>query len=854
MLRLAIAGLTLSALGVSSFAQTPATPAAGAPAKTAAAAPTPPPRTTDEEDVTVLDAVVAVGRFHDRTVLNSPVPIDSISASEIRGTGYTETNQAMQMLVPSFNFPRPSNTDGTDHIRPATIRALAPDHTLILVNGKRRHTSALVNVNGSVGRGSVSVDMNAFPPTSSGGIEVLRDGAAAQYGSDAIAGVIDVKLRRDIGYELSVTAGETYQGDGDVIETAFDAGARAGSTGFVHVSSYFRHRDQTNRTGKDVRQQFFITRGGNPAVASVVQTNINNSPVYLPTDILDPREATINRRTSSLGDSDSKEMGVLVNSEIALGKSVKGYGFGGYTHRDSRSAATWRRPLDNNNVRAIHPDGFLPHIEAGVTDSSITLGAKDLTKDWTWDLSQTFGGNTVKYDVDNTVNATLGTASPKRFYSGELSFRQATTNLDLTHQFDFGWNAPVRVAVGGEYRWENYRIRAGHPDSYRNGGVLILDGPSAGSLTTLPAPGAQGFPGYQPSDQVNPERDSFGLYYDMENQITSRLFASAAIRYENFSDFGDTLNGKVSGRVEATKNLAFRGSASTGFRAPSLGQSYYSQTATVFITGAPFEVRTFPVSSPVAQLLGATELKPEKSMHYSVGTTLQFGGNFSASVDAYEIYIDDRIAYSSNFQDAGVQTFLANNGYLGVTGARFFTNAIDTRTRGIDLTSRYLLKTPSWGNLVFTAGVNINQQKLTRVASTPPALAAVSTIPLIDRVETMRYEKGQPRNTINFAAMHQYKKWSFVVRQVRFGKITTVATATDPTRDHVLGAKWLTDINVGYQIFKRVTLNVGANNVFNVKPDKVLTVNNANGLNIYSNASPFGTNGGFYYMRVNCRL
>lgn len=802
-----------------------------------------------------MDAISVFGRFNDeRTVLNSPVPIDSITLGELRGTGYTEASQAIQALVPSFNFPRPSLTDGTDHIRPATLRGLAPDQVLVLVNGKRRHPSALVNVNGTsgaMGRGSVSVDFNAFPPTAIGGVEVLRDGAAAQYGSDAIAGVIDLKLRTDIGYEVTTTVGSTYKGDGNVIEVAFDAGAKLGQNGFIHASTYFRDREHTDRTRNDFRQQYFGTRAGNPIVFPTVSAT-DLHPVLLATDSFDSREGTIDRHTSRLGDADSKEYGVFVNAET--GKALKGYAYGGYTQRQSRSAANFRRALDNSNVRSIFPNGFLPFIEGKVTDSSFTGGAKDLTGDWTWDLSQTWGANELRYDVDNTVNATLGNASPTHFYAGKLFFQQATTNLDLTHQFDLGLNAPLRVAIGGEFRWENYKITAGEPDSYRNGGVRILDGPFANSATNLPVPGAQGFPGFQPSDRVNPDRNSYAVYYDMENQLTDKLYASAAVRYEKYNDFGSTVNGKVAGRWQITKPFAIRGSASTGFRAPSLHQGYFSQTATSFISGVPYDVRTFPVTDPVAKLLGAVNLKPEKSNHYSLGATLQLAETFSATIDCYEIYIDDRIAYSSNFNDTGTRNFLISQGYPSVAGARYFTNAIDTKTSGADLTTRYLLKTKRAGNLILTTGLNVNRQKLTRVANTPPQLAAVSTIPLIDRVETVRYEKGQAQTTINLTATYLYKKWSFVLREVRYGKASLAGSATDPTRDQTVDAQWITDINIAYNLKRYLTINIGANNAFDVYPDTVLDANNPSGFVKYANVSPFGYSGGFYYMRLTCKF
>jgi iron complex outermembrane receptor protein len=814
---------------------------------------TPPATPAKPDEVIKLEAFVSTGsRFNDRTVIDSPVPIDIVSNLEIRAGGYTEANQILQALAPSFNFPRPSVTDGSDHIRPATLRGLAPDQVLVLVNGKRRHSSALVNVNGSIGRGSVSVDLNAIPTTSIGSIEVLRDGAAAQYGSDAISGVINVSLRKDIGYELTSTVGKTYAGDGGVIEGAFDGGSKLGDTGFLHASTYFRHRDQTNRTGRDIRQQYFITRNGVPTIAGVF-SGTNNQPVYLAGDVLDPRETTFDRHNAQQGDSDSKEGGIFLNGSLPTASGVEVYGFGGFTKRDGRSAANFRVALNDNNVRAIFPNGFLPFIEAKITDASLTGGAKGRAGDWAYDVSETWGQNKLRYDVDHTVNATLGTASPTHFYAGELSFQQSVTNADLTRNFDIGGRSPLKTAIGAEYRWENFQIKAGEPNSYRNGGVLILDGPKAGVAAST-TPGAQGFPGYQPADETNPKRHSYAGYIDFENQVTDQLLLSAAARYEDYSDFGSTFTGKLAARFEFAKGFALRGSVSNGFRAPSLAQSNFSATATNFIGGVPFEIRTFPVASGVAKALGALPLKAEKSDNMSVGFTSQLSSGLTASVDFYEIKIRDRIAYSSNFNDAGTRNFLATQGFPSVGGVRFFTNAVDSRTRGVDFTSRYTTKLANAGKLTLTGSFNINQQKLTRVATTPAKLAAVSTIPLIDRIEVYRYERGQPKNNINLSANYEIGAWSFLAREVRYGEVTTVASITDFTRDQVFSAKWITDVDVGYRFTKNLRVNVGANNVLNVKPDTIVAVNNPSGFIKYSGFSPFGFNGGFYFVRANYKF
>jgi iron complex outermembrane receptor protein len=502
------------------------------------------------------------------------------------------------MLAPSFNFPRPTISDGTDHIRPATLRGLGPDQVLVLVNGKRRHTTALVNVNGTIGRGSTGVDLNAIPAASIERIEILRDGAAAQYGSDAIAGVINVILKSDPVTDAGVQIGSSYTKeenypedkhltDGDLTSIDVSTGRNLTGAGFLHMTAQYTNRGSTNRSLPDPRQQYFT---GNPK---------NSDPRYT------------NQIHFRQGDAQVNDIGLVLNAALptmANGMQVYAFGIGG--RREGQGAGNWRLPNGDNTVRAIFEDGFLPFINSTVNDYSGTVGVKGLLMRWNYDLSAVYGNNSFKFDITNTNNATLGAASPTEFYAGKLKFGEATANLDLVRAFNVSaFSSPLNVAVGGEYRRDDYGIEAGEPDSYRDGGVKILDGPKVGAQ---PAPGAQVFPGFQPGDAGDHSRSSVAGYVDFEANVIPRLLLGVAARAEHYSDFGNTTTGKGSARFEVVRGLALRGAISTGFRAPSLSQEFFSATSTNFLNlGAglvPVEVRTLPVTSGPAKALETREV------------------------------------------------------------------------------------------------------------------------------------------------------------------------------------------------------------------------------------------------------
>ncbi len=836
--------------------------------------------------VATLQAVSTLGtRGSARTVIDAPVPIDVLSAAEIKATGRTETAQMIQALAPSVNFPRATIGDGTDHVRPSTLRGLGPDQALVLINGKRRHTSALVNVNGTIGRGSTGVDLNAIPSSMIDHVEILRDGAAAQYGSDAIAGVINIVLKSGKHGDLTTTAGgdittynrsddavlqPTFQTsggyptgqrtarDGHVFQTAIDKGLVFGTRGFAHAAFELRDRGYTNRSLPDLRVQYF----GNSA--NCLDTRCANSIAPVPDSV-----------THRQGDAQTHDVAVWFNAANEFQNGIELYGLAGGSRRVGEAAGFWRRARDDRTLRQIYPNGFLPMIHSTIDDYSGTAGIRGLVNEWKWDLSTTYGRNSFGFDIKQSENAVLNPAtnSQTEFYAGKLQFGQSTTNLDVFRSLPVFQE--LRIGAGAEFRADNYQINPGEANSYATDlNARVLD--SLGAVTTRrPAPFSQVFPGFSPIQQTNQSRNNFAGYIDLESDITKQFLLGIAGRAERYSDFGSTLTGKVSGRFEPVKNYAIRGAVSSGFRAPSLGQSFFQSTATNFVGGIPLEIRTLPVNDPLARLLGARDLTPEKSVNVSFGFAAEPLPALSLTADYYRINIKDRIVFSENFIDRAGSTTLVDffkaQGKPEITGARYFTNALDTRTDGLDVIANYGYSFQNQGILRLTAGFNINHTKLTRVDSIAQQTAVTAQLLQFGRVERVRTERGQPRDNIILSANYNLGPFGGLLRSQRFGKVTTANVIQTDTLDQTFRAKWITDASASYTFARIYTLTAGADNIFDVYPDRNSypgnPLNGAGGIpgngvagngNVgifpYSGVSPFGFNGRFVYGKVSIFL
>jgi iron complex outermembrane receptor protein len=776
-----------------------------------------------------LDQIVVTGtRRPDRTAVEAPVPVDVLSSEDLKNTGLTETSQVIQMLAPSFNFPRPSVNDGTDHVRPATLRGLGPDQVLVLVNGKRRHNTALVHVNGSVGRGSTSVDLNAIPVSAIDRIEILRDGAAAQYGSDAIAGVINVVLRADPNRSISGSLGQATAGDGRVTQLQTNYGLGFANNGFLHLSAEWRDRDSTNRSRPDVTPQ--------------CTTTTPSGPWTVPGCVEGPRR-------SWQGDAGTRDWAAFGNTLLPLGNGVELYAFGGVSRREGLAAGFFRRAFDDRTVRApgYYPNGFLPLISSDIADNSLSAGLRGILSGWNWDLGGVYGNNSFEFGVHNSVNTSMGTSSPRDFYAGALRFNQVTVNGDVTRQFAT-MIGPMNVAFGAEFRRDNFQLERGDENSYRIGTVPILDGPNAGNPA---APFAQVFPGFRPEDETDASRNNSAAYLDVELSPVEQLLIGVAGRVERYSDFGNTRDGKVALRYEFVRGLAVRGAVQSGFRAPSLGQSHFSAVSTNFVNvggvSTPFEIRTFAVGSRGGRILGAVPLRPEESENFSAGVTINPARFFSLTADWYRVNIDDRIVLSGNFIHPSVAQLLADSGIVGVSGARYFTNAVDTRTRGLDIVTSFALDFNAKGLLRLTAGFNENRTKVEHIDPTPPQLAAVSSA-LFDRVERGRLEEGQPRTRVSLTASYDLNRLGVTAHSSRYGKV--VNRALNPAQDQTFGAKWITDLSVSYRVTNQFSLAVSGTNIFDVYPDTNITPNQTRGIYLYSGLTPFGFNGAYWSVRA----
>ncbi|QUL37071.1 TonB-dependent siderophore receptor [Erythrobacter sp. JK5] len=844
-------GCAIAALAISSLA-TPAHAQDGETAEAASAADNP--------------LIIVTGtRRTDRTVADSTVPIDIIASDSLLNQGATETNRLLNNLVPSFNFPQPSLTDGTDSLRPATLRGLAPDQVLVLVNGKRRHISSLLNLNGSVGRGSSGVDLNAIPALAIDRIEVLRDGAASQYGSDAIAGVINIQLKRSEGGRAQATFGKyittmdgvdqvatvapttgtgdnpdiTFTGkdrtrrDGDTFTFATNIGLPVGASGYFNWTTEYRDRQPTNRSGPDLRRQY--------------------------SGVGDPRETTFDRYSHRFGDGKSQDLNFFVNAGADLGTDFELYAFGSYGTRQANGTGFYRRSLDARNRdfanggQPFYPDGFLPQIDSDIEDIAGAMGIRGEAGGWNLDLSVNYGSNRLDYGVSNSWNASLGgIQSPTNFDAGGLRAGQTSVNVDAQREIDLGI-AVSSVAFGAEWRNENYKIIAGQLESYVAGPFTFSNGS---------APGAQVFPGFAPSTAIDRSRDSYAAYLEIDTDLSDMFNIQVAGRFEDFSDFGSTVNGKLAARFEPVDGLAIRGSVSTGFRAPGMAQQFFSTTSTNNIAGVGLvEVGTFPVDSPIAVALGAEPLEPEESVNISGGVVFTMVPGLNVTVDYYNIKINERIVLTENLQGADVVAILQAAGVVG-TSARFFINGIDTRTEGVDIVASYRLPDFGLGRFTLTAGYNINDTEITDRRT----FSGFTAQRLFARPESFRLTDGQPSNKLNLGLDWDLAPFGATLRANRFGSVFLpigsngdIAIAKgDAPGDVTLSPSWVVDLEARFDALDNVQLAVGANNLLDEYPDRLPfgTVDGFNfGLNNsflpYSSQSPFGFSGRFLYGRVS---
>ena len=769
---------------------------------------TPPPAEPPaEEEQPVVEPhtmTIEVGsRSPERSRTDTPVPVDVVPVEEIASeSGQLDVTQLLTYVAPSFNANRQSGSDGSDHIDAATLRGLGPDQVLVLINGKRRHTSSLVYIFGTRGRGNVGTDLNTIPVSAIERIEILRDGASAQYGSDAIAGVINIVLKKDAGMNVLLSTGAYTAGDGQNEQIAVNYGIPLGQRGTLSLTAEMLNRDQTNRATP-----------GEPRV---------------------------------IGDSASDNLLFFYNLDTKVGDRGTFYGHGGFNDREGLAGAWYRDgvgsdDIPSRNSEQMYPNGFVPDIGTDIRDYSAAFGYRTiLGGDWSADVSTTYGSNRMEYIISRTLNASIATMnngiSPSEFDAGGFQFNQHTTNFDIS-RFYRDWLHGVSVAGGLEFRRESYEIFAGEAGSYAD-----FDGPGGGNA------GSQGFPGFQPVDEVDASRTSKAAYVDLEFRTSPKLLLTTALRGEDYSDFGNTINGKVSFAYAANPRWNLRGSASTGFRAPSLHQRYFSSTFTDFIAGEAADVKLARNDSELARLVGIPALKEEESMNYSLGFTWSPDANGAVTLDVYQIDIDDRIVLTGGFtgDDADIGHIITAQ---QLSEARFFTNAIDTQTRGLDLSltrSRTILD----GTLSTQVALNFNESEVQQI-NTAAGLVGKEDVYFNTR-ERLFVEGSAPRRKGTFSADYRRDRWNAGARVSYFGELEagTWTHLDDPTAPpQHYDARTSTDVHVGFSLPRNLNLTIGGMNVFDVEPTAQDPNETENGA-LWENVQ-MGFNGAAWYVRLN---
>lgn len=782
------------------------------------------------------EQIVVVGtRYQSRTVVDSPVPIDVIDvASQAELTGRTEINQVLQAAAPSFNATKQSGSDGADHIDPASLRGLGPDQTLVLINGRRRHQSSLVNLFGTRGRGNTGTDLNALPASAIKRIEVLRDGASAQYGSDAIAGVINVVLKdardgltggvtygaysTDVGEGWADASGEllwnvegrnrldgrTRRFDGQTVAFDLNQGFAIGDAGFANVTAEFLTRNHTLRPGFSWRKG-----NGTPAVDA---------------------------------------FNLMVNASVPAGETSEIYVFGGSGRRDTDAYAFSRESFadgDNRSVPSLYPDGFTPHITSDILDVAVTAGLRaTLASGWRADASHTFGRNRFHYIVTGTNNASLGDASPTEFDAGGHSLSMHVTNLDMSRFFT-GVASGLNVAFGVEFRAERFGVFAGEEGSYIQVPALDANG------DVLPG-GAQGFPGHTPANEVNRGRTNLGVYIDAELNLSEAFLVGGAIRFERYSDFGNTTNFKLAARHRLTDAVAVRGSVSSGFRAPSLAQIHYNLTFNNIVEGESLPSLLSANTSPVTRAFGIGPLKEETAINGSLGVTVTSGG-FTASADAYVIDVDDRIVLTDNFDASGLG--------LGVVAAQFFANGVDTRTTGLDVVASYVRPLAPGRTLTVGLSGNINGLDIQRINN-----GALNVFTFFGPYSQAFLKAAAPDYKVGVNAGLTVGRFSTQLFVTRFSEVVLQdfqwvaapaltqadADALRLVATDVYEPATSVDASISYQITPRWRATVGGQNIFNRYPTPQFdTWADQGGL---WNPVQMGGDGAYFFARLGFRF
>ncbi len=877
---------------------------------------------TLDEDASLLTELVVTGtRNTGRTILETPVPVDVISIKDIMGDlPQIDLAQMLAFVAPSFNAVRNQGGDLDSHVDPIQLRNLAPNQTLVLVNGKRRHTSSLLITTTAVGSPSTSVDMMTIPAASIDRVEILRDGAAAQYGSDAVAGVINIILKKGTNKLTSSLTGGGYLNSGgqagnltsagkpDGFNYQFDAnyGFKIGDKGYLNLTGQITQRLPTVRPFVNDWQIYDNTYLNN------LRTDKYGRPIITNPELIAAQAAGNSSLISSLKTQDgllsarnytpadfavyAGMPGITLgstfyNAGYEINPNTTLYSFGGISYKYLKGfSCYYRRPGQTDRFNyLLYPNGFRPQLTTNTGDISNTVGIRSKMGEFSVDFSNTFGRNTSQIGMVNTFNASIGANSPVNMNIGTNQFTQNSTNLDFSRYFKDVMSG-LNVAFGAEMRVENYKIIRGQEESYAYGDAGILTATSAGLLigpdgkplqdnSAQPIVGANGqplsvyagqqitvknfaancqcFSGFGPKDERNAFRTTMAAYLDTELEVTRKLLLAAALRVENYSDFGGVSIGKIAARYNVTPNLTIRGSVATGFRAPSLQELNYTHTTTAFVPDAngvpqPLDVTTYPTNSTAARALGIKGLKQENSRTYGFGLTYQPMRGFEVTVDAYRVDVDGRIFQTSFFNASEV-----GNNYNEVIGggeAQFFVNGANVRSEGLEIVGNYTQNLSSKSSLTYSlAGIfskntilsrntlNLNVQNLT---------AEEIVGKYLSRDVIGQFETGTPRTKLIGSVMYRQGKWDAMLRGSYFGSTTALSISADDQGnyyDQTFSPQAILDMSLGYALNRNLKFSIGGSNILDKYP-QILRAENR-GFTLYSNYQQ-GSTGAYYYGRV----
>ena len=768
---------------------------------------------TLQESAAQLDDVVIIGsRGKPRTSFDSPVPVDNIQTADLKKTGKGVLDQQLMFKVPSYNATEQPVSDAAAHFSPADLRGLFPSRTLVLVNGKRKNSSALVYSYVTPGRGEVGVDMKAIPSAALERVEILRDGAAAQYGSDAIAGVINLVMAKASDPFINTSFSTTTEGDGEQYQLEAGYGVQT-DKGYANFTLNYFDQKRTQRQGTitsvaDEAAYWGVTDDSDFNTSDLTSFLQRNPSAGFQVGIPD---MTISNFSYNVGYTIDEE----TETEI--------YSFGTMANRSGAAPQFARVPYWIPGFEQIYPgaDFFLAEMAPEINDHTFALGLKTVLNDWNFDLSSTLGKSRIDYYIKNSFNQSFGAGSPSDFYNGAHQFSHIVNNLDIVRTFNDAGIEALTVAFGAENRNERFVTEEGEFASYGDG---TPNDPTDN-------PGSQSFGGFAPENASNDYRNNLGIYTDITADFTENFLLGGAVRFENYSDFGTNVSWKGVTRLKLLDDkLNLRGSVSSGFRAPSLHQIFYTALTTTLTENGVQQNGILNNADPALRALGISRLEPETSFNLGAGFSYRFTRKLGLTVDAYQIDVDDRIVLSGQVGRTGDPTNPIDQTLesVNVGSAGFFLNAIDTRSKGVDIVFTYSKTAVGNGFISGSLAANFNKTEVT--GTNFPDFIEQNNLgdALFSREDISRVESWRPRQKIIGSATYELNKLSTTLSFTNFGEVT-YRHPSNPADDATYGAKTLTDLSFSYAFTEKIDLTVGANNIFDVYPDTFADAYASNG-------------------------